>query len=150
MSSPDTSNPQVPAEPKRVAVVAFHGVGEHPPGSSARQISDLLANLESSYASVCPMLKQLAPSCYSTFDEEPITIAVQPVRIVHTQTQRRGGIAGPFQVIAKDFAKTSSEPPHAPTDEQDHSFMRSQLQEYKVQDAEKTIRTGSVRVTRRL
>jgi hypothetical protein len=150
MSSPDTSNPQVPAEPKRVAVVAFHGVGEHPPGSSARQISDLLANLESSYASVCPMLKQLAPSCYSTFDEEPIAIAVQPVRIVHTQTQRRGGIAGPFQAIAKDFATTFSEPPHTPTDEQDHSFMRSQLQDYKVQNAEKTYRTVRLRGSRRL
>jgi hypothetical protein len=149
MSSSERPISQTPREPKRIAVIAVHGVGEHPPGSSARQISDLLANLESSYAAACPMAKQLAPS-YTAFDEEPIAVAVQPVTLVPGRRPRWVGIAGPFEAIAKDFAKTSSSSPSTPIDEQDHVFMRAQLQHYKIQNAEKTYRTIRMRGIRRL
>ncbi len=109
-------------EPKRVAVIVVHGVGEHLPGSSARQISDLLANLKPSGAAASSH-DQSTSSGLRSFAEETIAVAVEPVKIVaptepdatgeqakaDNPRKPRGGIKGPFAALAKNFARTSAQ-----------------------------------------
>jgi hypothetical protein len=75
-----------PPRARRVAVVAVHGVGDHPPFLTAREIGDLLSNLE--YNPSCPdgpaqpdhVNAASHPPRYSSFTEVTKRIDVRPLR----------------------------------------------------------------------
>lgn len=128
MTEPATAIPAKQKDLGRIAVVAVHGVGDHIPGSSARKVSDLLANLE------------FSNSRYTSFVEESIAIAVQPVKVRPLPSDLNVGMAGPFEALAKATQK--------PTDDQGHTFMRAQLEDYRVSDTERTYRSIRLRGVR--
>lgn len=56
--------------PPRVAVIAVHGVADQAPHASARQIANLLANLDDN-----------GSACYAPFAEETVRVPVRPLRV---------------------------------------------------------------------
>lgn len=64
------AEPQTPHQ--RVAVIAVHGVGDHPPRASAREIADLLSNLSRSVPGA---------AVYTPFTEVNKRIGIHPVNL---------------------------------------------------------------------
>ncbi len=63
---------QAPPRPRRVAVLAVHGVGVHPPGQNQSAMADLLLSL--------PAREYTAPRAYTTFRSVSLQIPLEPLR----------------------------------------------------------------------
>jgi hypothetical protein len=63
-----------PVPPRRVAVIAVHGIGQHAPGSTQNAIADLLLSL--------PARKYSKPRQYGPFTEVAVQMPLQPVDTV--------------------------------------------------------------------
>src|SRR5580698_5256067 len=149
MSEPETigTNPS-PEEPRkrRIAVIAIHGVGNHPQFSTAREIGDLLSGLEyQTPAKDGP----LSTPRYAPFTEAIMRINVRPVRVEHNPHGFNWGDQelhrktwGPLDAIAKALRKESPPPHMSEADNApnslDHLFMRGQLIKYKGEYPEDT------------
>ena len=126
---------------RRIAVVAVHGVGDHPQFATAREIGDLLSNLE---------YKPTTTPRYAPFTEVIKRINVRPVKVPHdgngfdwTDARLQQNTWGPMDAIAQAaFLATPSEHPVQPADDTaralDHLFMKGQLIEYKGEAPEDT------------
>ena len=140
---------------KRIAVVAIHGVGDHPQFATAREIGDLLSNLEY-HPSKTPR--------YAPFTEVMKRINVRPVRVADEENHARqldltderppGRTRGPMHALAQAaFQSRLARPPSAqgrsaaqPAAEEadnsanslDHLFMKGQLIDYKGEKPEDT------------
>src|SRR5262245_6165452 len=105
-----------PPPPKRIAVLAVHGVGDHPPSDSARSVCNLLAGVNATAAS----------SRYSVFRESLIRLQVGKT-IVHDHASRlkprEKFIWGPMQAIAEADRPLSG----SDGETVDHLFMENQL-----------------------
>ena len=69
MPTPQDKHAESGERAKRVAVIAVHGVGEHPPNATARAVADLLT---------CP---DKGTANYTGFREVPIKIPVTPLQV---------------------------------------------------------------------
>ncbi|MEK6373932.1 MAG: hypothetical protein AABO58_14695 [Acidobacteriota bacterium] len=96
---------------KKIAVVVVHGVADQQQSESARQIANLLADL-------CPL------GTYSTFQEEKIRVALDPVTVPEVEPLRRS----PFEERNHDAILRHRGTP--PPVEPDQGFMRDQLRGY--------------------
>jgi hypothetical protein len=84
----------VPNEPRRVAVIAIHGVGHHESGATAQSVTDLLSGLENSQA-------RHDQNRYTPFAVRQVQIplqAAQDPKSLHAIAEAdRGGIASTFE-----------------------------------------------------
>lgn len=128
----DVTEPAPSGNGKRIAVVAVHGVGDHPPFASARNIGDLLANLKE---------PGTGEPRYSVFRENVLRLNVR-------KTLTRGHLSdiehkhswGPMHAMAR-AARQGKYPDAAAktaTHSLDHLFMEGQLAEFKSEKAEDT------------
>lgn len=127
---------------KRIAVVAVHGVGDHPPFLTAREIGDLLANLE---------YKPDNSPRYAPFTEVTKRINVRPVKLADrkrgfdwTDEALQRNTWGPMDALARAVYRGWSNATarisgvdNAP-DSLDHLFLKGQLIEYKGEAPEDT------------
>jgi hypothetical protein len=142
------ADPPLQEEPRkrRIAVVAIHGVGDHPQFATAREIGDLLSGLEYETRNKDGLL---STPRYAPFTETIKRISVRPVRVkddargfnwsdkeLHRKTW------GPLDAIAKALRKGSQAPHLSEADNApnslDHLFMRGQLVKYKGEYPEDT------------
>lgn len=125
---------------RKIAVVAVHGVGDHPQYATAREIGDLLSNLE---------YKPHNSPRYAPFTEVVKRINVRPVKVpaetcpIWTNAAMQQGTWGPMHALAKavDGGKAALCRPHEgdnQADSLDHLFMQGQLFEYKGEKPEDT------------
>jgi hypothetical protein len=126
---------------RRIAVVAVHGVGDHPQFATAREIGDLLSNLE--YHSKAPDPPPGTPR-YAAFTEVMQRIDVRPVRMADRAryAQELDHPRGPMRALMERAVEGRSErqPPAADNsaDNLDHLFMKGQLIEYTGEKPEDT------------
>ena len=147
-----------PPRARRVAVVAIHGVGDHPPFVTAREIGDLLSNLE--YNPSCPEgaaqpnhNNASHPPRYSSFTEVTKRIDVRPLRPGNGAESPETAAAmsgltvkaewGPMDVLeAAAYSGVVSLPPSADSGQAltglDHVFMKGQIRLYKGEKPEDT------------
>ena len=139
--SSGSAAPQPPREDtRRIAVVAIHGVGDHAQFATAREIGDLLSNLE---------YKPGNTPRYAPFTEVVKRINVRPVNVPHwkggfnwadREFQRRTW--GPMHALAKACFRGLRAPRiddagHS-IDSLDHLFMKGQLAEYRGENPKDT------------
>ena len=116
---------------KRIAVIAVHGVGDHEQFATAREIGDLLSNLE---------YQPSRTPRYSPFTEVVKRIHVRPVRVADkgpgfdwTDENRQRRTWGPMDALARaafrrePAARPESSEPDNSEDSLDHLFMKGQL-----------------------
>jgi hypothetical protein len=103
------SDPEQPEDHsiRRITVVAVHGVGDHPQFATAREIGDLLSNLEYDPAKT---------PRYAPFTEVMKRINVRPVRIEEsssgfdwTDEKLQRNTWGPLDAIANAVFKSKPE-----------------------------------------
>ncbi|HKD06251.1 MAG TPA: hypothetical protein VKB79_10165 [Bryobacteraceae bacterium] len=147
--------PADPPRARRVAVVAVHGVGDHPPFVTAREIGDLLSNLEYKPSSAGSpgdhADAESHPPRYSSFTEVTKRINVRPMRpgggdespeataaLAHVTPT---GSKGPLDFLEDAAYRHSVEPARAepgPALGLDHIFMKGQVRFYKGEEPEDT------------
>jgi hypothetical protein len=119
----------------RVAVIAIHGVGDHPPFEMARSVSNLLEDLEDG-----PRKPR-----YTAFREDIVRLNVAPVSVKGHEFE--AGCAPPNTVRPQswgpmdDLVKSTRHPLQAATgdvESLDHLFMEGQLAGYRGEGAEDT------------
>jgi hypothetical protein len=126
---------------KRIAVVAVHGVGDHAPFATAREIGDLLSNLE---------YKPDNSPRYAPFTEVVKRLNVRPVKIGDaragfnwTDHALEDNTWGPMDALARAVyqGKADVKAAHDADNEPeslDHLFMKGQLMKYKGEKPEDT------------
>src|SRR5271166_4583178 len=126
---------------KKIAVVAVHGVGDHLPFATARDIGDLLSNLEYDKPSKTPR--------YVPFTEVTKRINVEPVKVDDkangfnwNSPELQRNTWGPLDAVARavlhgNGARHSNDADN-PAESLDHLFMKGQLIEYKGERPEDT------------
>jgi hypothetical protein len=121
----------------RVAVVAIHGVGDHPQFQTAREIGDLLLDLDE---------KDCEPR-YVPFKERTLRLNVRPVKVTppdHADDPSRWGpLDSMARAAVRDQAMILESSAKHSTAAVDHKFMAPQLAGYKgekPEDAYETIR----------
>jgi hypothetical protein len=117
-------------ESKRIAVIGIHGVGDHPPFATAREIGDLLSDRE--YQNGLPR--------YAPFTENVQRINVRPVKVAAAPgggaweaiDEKEALSWGPLDQIAKAaYDPATREQVLTEVDDKlDHLFMRGQLAQY--------------------
>ncbi|MDQ1469781.1 MAG: hypothetical protein QOJ99_1261, partial [Bryobacterales bacterium] len=143
------------ARRKRIAVIAIHGVGDHEQFTTAREIGDLLSNLEYKPSqpdqdSSNPGTRPVNTPRYAPFTEVMKRINVRPVK-THNGTegfdwtdqtlQKRTW--GPMDALARAVfqnkvkVETSAEQDNSPSS-LDHQFMKGQLFKYTNKGPEDT------------
>ena len=126
MADPGPDTAGAPA-PRRIAVLAIHGVGDHPPCDSARAIGDMLAGIR----------QHGTRPKYSVFRENMLRMKVRRA-VVHDHISclkpHERFTWGPMHAIAKAGMKLSGKG----GDSVDHLFMESQLSEFDTQAADDT------------
>ena len=119
----------------RVAVVAIHGVGDHPQFQTAREIGDLLQDLDE---------KHCEPR-YVPFKERTLRLNVRPVKVTppdHADDPSRWGpLDSMARAAVRDKAMILESSAEHSTDTVDHKFMASQLAGYKGEKPENTYET---------
>ena len=113
--------------PRRIAVVAVHGVGDHPPCASARAVGDLLAGVST---------HENRPK-YSVFREKLLRLKVRRTHVNdHTKylDDYKRFTWGPMNAIAAAGKKLSGRG----ADSVDHLFMEAQLKDFDTEKAEDT------------
>lgn len=135
--------PEVPAanQNRRVAVIAIHGVGDHPPFAMANDVSNLLADLET------PAANAPAKPRYSNFEERRCRIKVAPLQppgryfptpgeTAHAKHMKEKNSWGPLDSLYKSWYATALG--RSPVDQLDHIFMEGQISQYQVKGPEDT------------
>jgi hypothetical protein len=115
----------------RVAVIAIHGVGDHPRFEMARSITNILADLE---------IHPLDPR-YCAFGESTFDLNVAPVvvpRAAHA-AQASGRAWGPLDRLYRSRVNVDKAV-DANRDSLDHRFMEGQLKDYKGEGPDDTYR----------
>jgi hypothetical protein len=138
---------------KRIAVIAIHGVGDHEQFTTAREIGDLLSNLEYKPAkdSSNPEARRVNTPRYAPFTEVMKRINVRPVRSHNNgkegfdwsddSLQKRTW--GPMDALARAVfqgqlkVETSAAADNSPSS-LDHQFMKGQLYKYRNNGPEDT------------
>lgn len=113
----------------RIAVIAVHGVADHQPRASARDVSGLLRLCEQK-------------DCYGEFIEQSLPITVCKVKVGNgrqpaADAARPSQMQGPFMQERLGKAPRTEES----ANELDHGFMRDLLSEYKLQPRDQTYET---------
>jgi hypothetical protein len=90
--------------PPTVAVIAIHGVGQHPPGASAQALADLLASVGRRDANADP----LSPGInYSSFAIQSIEVPLSAVATEYTPTATQKSKTGRRLSLANDRHQTT-------------------------------------------
>jgi hypothetical protein len=134
-----------PTDPRRIAVIVVHGVGDQQPFESARAIGDLLQNIDMDMtvldhrpAPCASPPSEVAPR-YDPFLERTFRINVRPVVIRDAdEPAQDAGARGPFH----RWVDTQRQTPDKATDDAAwYAFMRGQLRCYHGDGPEETYET---------
>ncbi len=145
--------------PKKIAVIAVHGVGDQQPYDSAHRIADLLQSLDAG----TPPVEPASPECpaYFPFHEHTIRLDVRPTVVrdkasqpATSNTEQAGankntalpdgaGMRGPFDAWVSARFKEKKEDVLS-DDDLWYEFTRSQLRLYRGEEPENTY--GTIRV----
>jgi hypothetical protein len=123
--------------PKRVAIVAVHGVGHKEPKESARAIARMLSHLAAPGSS---------DPLYSPFVETEFGILTSPV-VVRPDTEqapREGRLDERPPALRRELSRLSASDGAAQLDP-DIAFMREQLRDHKEEGAYESVRLESTR-----
>jgi hypothetical protein len=116
-----------PASAKRVAVIAIHGVGDHPPREMARSIAGMLESRS----------RPNGVNRYEAFREKVLKVRIAPVQLHpgYEAPLESKSEWGPFDSLR--LAKQTLEPSSkALQNSIDHAFMANQLSGYKAEGPE--------------
>ncbi len=118
------------SSPARVAVIAIHGVGDHPPFEMARSVTNILADLENA---------PLDPR-YCAFGESTFELNVSPVKVIRRGGEHASGRAwGPLDELYRSHVAVR-QAVDADRDSLDHRFMEGQLRAYHGEGPDDTYR----------
>jgi len=139
--------------PKRIAVIAVHGVGDQQPLESARAIGDLLQNIDVDMSLLgnrpapCASPPPAVEPRYNPFTERTIRINVRPVVVLPAGDSDGvdAGLRGPFFSFVSRKRQAGQK---TADDEGWYRFMRGQLRCYHGDGPEETYETVRLEGTR--